>query len=715
MARLLFIVSLILMLTTSCVQKPQIHCTGGKESDLTELLEKEGFDVRFYNSKEELIENVAVGASVMLLCDTYPEKGLELTTKEKEQIQKKDLNVFCEYLIPETSLADSSKIKLVNLERIVIVNDTLGENLQKNTLLAFHRCYFQPYEVENPLMVFAKVAGFDTAVYGLENTETYPFLFTDPGNKKILISTTKISHFAQARYVPEYKVKALFEFILNQITNSKEKIKLNSWVTHITPAYSENESLPANARKESIIKGCEWFYNGNLIVDKSWKKDWIDKYIGDGSMPVGPQVDLSLPDGDGSFGVLEGHMSDIDCKGNQSYRFWMRDDVQGESAYAMSVGAKFTDNGKLRNVAENLIDYSFREYRDSCRNNPESPSFGLLGWASTHKGTYYGDDNARSILGTMGSAALLDENKWNRKIAECIIGNFRTTGKNGFRSGVLYEKDIQAKGWRAFYQDTIINPHPHFEAWNWACYLWLYDKTGYKPLLERSKRAIKITMDSYPQKWNWTNGIQQERARMILPLAWLARVDSSKEATDWLNFMVDELLKNQAACGGIREELGDASTGMFGCTRSNEEYGKHEAPLIFNNGDPICDMLYTTNFAFVSLNEAAKITNNPKHIEALYKMSDFLTRIQVRSERFKSVDGAWFRAFNYQNWDYWASNADAGWGAWSTLTGWIQSWIVGTQGLVEWNTSLWDITKTLKIQDDADKVIHSMLEEPFDK
>ncbi|MCS2799152.1 hypothetical protein NXV28_00125 [Bacteroides ovatus] len=29
-----------------------------------------------------------------------------------------------------------------------------------------------------------------------------------------------------------------------------------------------------------------------------------------------------------------------------------------------------------------------------------------------------------------------------------------------------------------------------FEAWNWACYLWLYNQTQYEPLLERSQKAL---------------------------------------------------------------------------------------------------------------------------------------------------------------------------------------------------------------------------------
>ena len=92
-------------------------------------------------------------------------------------------------------------------------------------------------------------------------------------------------------------------------------------------------------------------------------------------------------------------------------------------------------------------------------------------------------------------------------------------------------------------------------------------------------------------------------------------------------------------------------------------------------------------------------------------MSDFLTRIQVHSDKFKSIDGAWFRAFNFGNWDYQASNADAGWGAWSALTGWTQSWIVTTQVLIEQNNSLWDVMSGLEIdQDQFNNILNKMLE-----
>jgi hypothetical protein len=56
------------------------------------------------------------------------------------------------------------------------------------------------------------------------------------------------------------------------------------------------------------------------------------------------------------------------------------------------------------------------------------------------------------------------------------------------------------------------------------------------------------------------------------------------------------------------------------------------------------------------------------------------------------LDGGWFRAFDFNRWEYWASNGDAGWGAWSIESGWTQSWITTVLGLRLMNTSIWDLT-----------------------
>ena len=63
-------------------------------------------------------------------------------------------------------------------------------------------------------------------------------------------------------------------------------------------------------------------------------------------------------------------------------------------------------------------------------------------------------------------------------------------------------------------------------------------------------------------------------------------------------------------------------------------------------------MLYTCNFALLGLHEAVAATGDPELKAAEDKLAEFLCRIQIRSERIPYLDGGWFRAFDYKQWDY---------------------------------------------------------------
>ena len=292
----------------------------------------------------------------------------------------------------------------------------------------------------------------------------------------------------------------------------------------------------------------------------------------------------------------------------------------------------------------------------------------------------------------MAATALLETDRWDEAMLKCLLANLRTSGPHGFRASRIDQPDLERYGWRHYFNTPIVVYAPHYQAYLWACYLWAYRATGYDLFLERARNAIHMTMSAYPDQWRWTNGITQERARMLLPLAWLVCIEDTPEHRAWLQRIAKDLLVLQDPCGAIREELGPEGKGSYGPPRSNEDYGKNEATLMQANGDPICDLLYTTNFAFIGLHEAAAATCEPLYAEAENKLAEFLCRIQVRSEEHPELDGGWFRAFDFNRWEYWASNADAGWGAWSIETGWTQGWIVGALGLRQMNTSLWDLT-----------------------
>lgn len=680
----LFCLLALLPLAVGCSGSGTIWCCSDGDNDLVSFLRDEGYRIHLLEDVQAALDKAPEGAAVLLLNGCYPDSVMMLSGDQLCTIEEKGLKVFAEYACTGSEIPQVHEIEY---ERVV-VTDSLSPELKPMDLLSVNRGYYFRIEDDDPAMVIARVAGFDRAVYGLEGTPYYPLVYKE--NDNLWLSTSQLSDFARVRFMPEMKWKSFWETVISGLTG--KNVVFGSWPWTVHPSYGRDTELPDTARAASVRRGVEWFYNGHFLVDPSWKSGWLDKYQGDGLMPVGPGLPAGAADGDGTSGILEGHCSAIYADGKQAYRYWLRCDVQGEAAMALAAAGELLGEDRYKNVASNLIDYAFRTFRSGPRDDAESPSYGLLSWSVTNKGTYYGDDNARAILGMIMAADILGSSRWDRKITEAILANFRTSGKYGFRGDLILDEDLKKNGWEYYHSRDLVNPHPHFESWMWACYLWLYRQTGYAPLLDLAEKGISDTMEVYPSGWSWTNGLQQERARMILPLAWLYRVSPTEEHLAWLDMMTGELLRNQVECGAIREELGDPGKGMFGKIASNDAYGKAEAPLIFDNGDPVSDMLYTCNFAFFGLNEAACATGDPEIVRAAEKLSDFLTRIQVRSESVKDVDGAWFRAFNFRDWNYWASDADSGWGASSTLTGWIQSWIVVTQALMEEGTSYWDET-----------------------
>jgi hypothetical protein len=703
-----FSLSLFLLLTSFSFLKTSfsqtkntnlIICSQSANS-ISDILKANNYSFQSFSDQLQAVKAAKKGSGVLFIADGYPNKRISFSSGVQAMIREKQLKVFIEYPDASTDLLVGKDTAQTQLERAVIATSKI-KNVDSLDLIGLHNISYVQSSARNPLIIVAKVAGFDRAQYGIHDVKPDPILYH---HANMLIATTRLSNFLTARFGPVDHVKPVWEYILNYL-DSDIKWDFKNWPRQVRPMHSKSVKLSHRDYETAVSKGIDWYFNGRFLIHPSWENQFKE-YIGLG----GPPIDQKLPSGDGSLGIMEGNLSRILMDGSQMYRYWNRADCNAEVAYTLS--AVNDSSGKNKLIASNLLDFLYKSsnLRGGNRNDPNSATYGLIGWSTNglYPDVYYGDDNARILMATIGAAARLKKDDWNRYIAEGILANFRTTGKNGFRGGKLFDSGIIKSGLQKVQDNALINPHPHYESWIWATYLWLYDKTGHKPLLEKAKRAITITMEAYPN-WKWTNGIQQERARMILPLAWLIRVDDTPKHRKWLDLIVNKLLENMDESGAIREELGASGTGSYGATKTNADYGKHEAPLIAVNGDPVADMLYTTNFGFFALNEAAAATGNVKYKKAVDKIAEFLVRVQVNSPAQPGLDGAWFRAFDYKRWDYWASNADQGWGAWGTLTGWTQSWIVSTLAFQKDNQNLWDLSDKTSIKSEADKAIKLML------
>ncbi|MFH1742498.1 MAG: hypothetical protein ABIH23_26130 [bacterium] len=655
-------------------------CTS--QNDLYQILSSSEDRCPRFETAMEAVENAPERAGVLVLADGYPDQTTGVDPALLDKARTKQLRLYIEYPSSLSGL-NTEEPRETEWERAVVSSDIFGPSLKNHTILAIHDCQFVPIQPVNSHIVLARVAGFDKAVYGIPD-EAFPVLF-EHADGKVLVATTKLSGFVSGRYAPKEAWRDIWRMILSWLLQG-ESVPDISWTPSVRPMSERNVVLPEGFETRAFHDGVDWFVRSGLLDHIPSKTIFAE--------PKEFKIDSKKP---GGYGILEGYSSRIHYDGRQDKQGSLRSDCNGESAMALAFGGKIRQNADYQQIAENILNFWYFDSiaQKGVRADPDHPAFGLVAWGITSPAwqiAFYGDDNARLLLGTMAAAALLNNDSWNEAILKCLLGNLRTTGTLGFRRNRIDLPDLTKNGWRHYFDGSTTSYAPHYQAYLWACYLWAYRQTGYSLFLEKAENAIRMTMEAYPEEWHWTNGIAQERARMLLPLAWLVRVKDTSEHQRWLHDMTAELLKTQSPCGAIREELGKPGQGDYGPPQSNEEFGKDEATLLQKNGDPVCDLLYTTNFAFLGLHEAAAATGDRFYADAENILAEFLCRIQIHSGQFPELHGGWYRAFDFERWDYWGSSADVGWGPWSIETGWTQAWIASVLGMRQMNTSLWELT-----------------------
>jgi hypothetical protein len=674
------------------------------DNDLYRVLTADGSNHQRFNSPADAVNSAMEGSGVLILADEYPEGTTTVEPDVFDEAARKKLRVYVEY---PASLPDLQvrAPKEAELKRGVVTSEIFGKSLCPMRIVAINGCRYVTAWAEKPHLVLAKVAGVDKAVFGLKDTPTDPLLFDHPrGN--LLVATTKLSQFVTGRYMPQEAWRTIWQTILGRLQPGAPAPAL-VWTPTVRPTYGRDEPLPSDVELQALRRSADWVIASRILRHPTWPKqslDWALTYNTVRNMPA-----ANWPLGDGSLGILEGYSSTIHIDGGQPMRYAMRNDAACESAMLMAFDASVSRRPANGKIAVNLLDYIFLKsgLAGGHRAASQNAAYGLVGWALDGPGIYWGDDNARAMLGMMATAALLKDSRWNDALVRCLLANLRTTGIDGYRLCSIGDADLEKTGWKHYWQDRqSIMYSPHMEGWLWACFLWAYDKTGFEPFLTRSRTGLRMLMEAYPNKWQWVNRSGSiERARALLPLAWLVRAQDTPEHRRWLRTIAQDLVALQAPSGAIRETIGSGGYG----TVSNAEYGTGETSLIQTNGDPVSDMLYTCNFALIGLHEAAAATGDAFYAEAEEKLAKFLCRIQVRSEKHPELDGAWYRAFNFRNWEYWASGADWEWGPWCTETGWTQPWIAGTLALRRIKTSLWDLTKQSRISDHFDRFRKTML------
>lgn len=679
------------------------------DNDLYQVAFDNYTGVKRYDTLSEAIAAAGEGTGIAVLADAYPDQtAIDLTGEEYALIESKGLRLYIEYPANNENLGiayDGSEVMGYNR---AVVTDAEALGMENHSLLYVNGARFiKKTDVSKAWLVSARVVGYDTASYGLTNCTPYSLLEVD-GN--VMVAATKLSQFLSAGYAPYERYQKLWSAVFTWLTDSDAAVPVMEWQAVTRPAYSRDEPLGEEAYLDAIRANADWFFASGFILSDE------DAAYYDAHRQNYDKTYTLHPGGDGRHGVAETYLSGASFQedGSQSLRMVRRADCNGETAGALALAYQSTGNELYRMAAYNIMNWLLTESDMSlgARSDPASPEYGLIAWDDEYGGgSYYGDDNARAILGLISAASALETDEFDDRILAAILANFRTTGVYGFRGDYVSSEQLK-DGWESLFNTAVIHYAPHFEALMWACYLWAYEKTEYEPLLELTRAGIERMMQAYEdEEWAWTNGMQQERAKMLLPLSWLCRIEDTEQHRNWLDTMVTDLCAYQQDSGAIQEAIGKGS-GRAGKFTSNDQYGTHEAPVIQENGDPCVDNLYTQSFALLGLNEAAAASSDAaltaKITVCRDKLAEFFIRTQQVSEN-TAYDGVWFRAFDYEKWETYGSDGDSAWGVWATESGWTEAWINHGLSMIVLDANLWDLSADLDMAASFETLGEAML------
>ena len=329
--------------------RPVFACSA--DNDLYRVLADCGMKCPRYATASSAVDAAPEGSGVLLLADGYPHQTLSLDAAVFERAAKKRLRLYVEYPASLPGI-EVGKPRETKWERGVIASEAFGPTLKPMRIVAIHDCHFVPLAAENPHMAIARVAGFDSAVYGLPEKEVWPILFEHP-QEKILVATTKLSQFVTARYAPTEAWGPVWKMILGWVQPEVSLPPLK-WTPSVRPSYTRDEPLPADAERQAIRRGNDWVLKARMLIHPSWRTaDWQsgpkqEKFVVEFGEARKTGLRFTLPPGDGSCGILEGFQSKIRYDGSQAVRWSLRTDCNGRTWGVVCFGRQAFGSAEVR-------------------------------------------------------------------------------------------------------------------------------------------------------------------------------------------------------------------------------------------------------------------------------------------------------------------------------------------------------------------------------
>lgn len=458
-------------------------------------------------------------------------------------------------------------------------------------------------------------------------------------DNNFMLSSFPLSNVATARYAPRDAWGKIVQFIVKWTCDLSE---LNS-LPELPRAYDLGEFTTDDNQlenfKKTMTKAIHWYTNSGVLNNEGWKNR-----------------------------LYEGLSAKIQPDGIQPYSKIYRPDCAGETSLAFYTYHLLSQDAKSKEVSDDLEIFVYDHMVVSG-----GLLDGMLRWTSEAWGVCYGDDVARFLLGSLYKAKYSKDLKYLPQIKRCLDFLLRTTGSDGLRPArtdsfnLRYEDDFK----RIQTQSGNCSS-AHYNAYYMAALAFYGELANDEIYIDAAEKGLNSILDIYP-KTQREHSETQELCRLILPLAILYGARPTTDTKNWLYRISNDLQRFRHESGAYLEWDSDYSA-VFSRTTGTE------CSLLAENGDPVCDLLYSLNWLPLGFAHSWVVTGDP-YFEKLWKdICQFFVEVQINSKN-KSIDGAWARGIDVEKMEVFAMPNDAGWGPWAIESGWTVAEIIAGIGI----------------------------------
>lgn len=448
--------------------------------------------------------------------------------------------------------------------------------------------------------------------------------------ENLLFSSFTLHNFNRARFSPRASWQSVISFIAKWLTGNEPSQMPDPVVTCGVNADLSNDESFEKYRQNAVCRGIAWLKN--FLVDN------------------------------GEGGILEGLRHNINSDGAQQIARSVRADCSGEAAGAFRFFGMKNDDADCLTVAKNLEQFVLGPML------VKGGLFdGMLRWSDAGWPVCYQDDVARAILPMLYSCAFFGGNDYLPDICRILDFLVKTTPMDGCRDFRTDAPGLDEDKINEIQNKEHGTPSAHYNAYYHAALILAYKCTKNETYLAVGKKGIETLMNLYPDTRR-EQSETEEMCRLVLPLAVLYDVTGEIRHKDMLYRVVGDLVKHKHPSGGYYEW----DTG-YTAVCSRESQG--ECSLLTENGDPVADLLYSTNWLPIAFAVAYKVTGDKMFYDLWRDVAAFCINAQISSADPKT-DGSWCRAFDLELKEVYGCPHDVGWAANCSETGWTNAEIL---------------------------------------